>query len=336
MKFGIFDHMDRSSGPLTAQYQDRLALIELYDRGGFHAYHVAEHHSTPLGMAPSPSVFLAAAIERTSRLRLGPLVYTLSLYHPLRLIEEICMLDQMSGGRFELGVGRGISPIELSLYGVDPKQAQDIYEETLAIIRLGLSSDRLTYEGRHFQFKDVPMELSPVQRPHPPLWLGTNTPESCADIARSGANVGHNLPPAQTRVCTDAYRTAWAEAGRNPAELPFLGFTRHIVIAATDSEAQSIARRAYARWHRSFYTLFRLYNLTPRLIYPDTFDEMLARGEAAAGTPATVLAQLRAQIEEAGVNYLFCRFAFGDITRSEARRSIELFTNEVMPALKDL
>ena len=336
MKFGIFDHMDRGGGTLAAHYADRLALIELYDRSGFYAYHVAEHHSTPLGMAPSPSVFLAAAIQRTARLRLGPLVYTLSLYHPLRLIEEICMLDQMSGGRFELGIGRGISPIELGLYGVDPKQAQDIYEEVLAIVRIGLTSDRLTYEGRHFRFKDVPMELAPVQRPHPPIWLGSNNPKNSADIARIGANVGHNLPPAQTRLCTDAYRAAWAESGKPPAELPFMGFTRHIVIAETDDTALAIARRAYLRWHQSFYTLFRLYNFPPRLVYPDTFDEMLARGEAAAGTPATVLAQLRGQIEEGGVNYLFCRFAFGDITRSEATRSIELFAGEVMPSLKDL
>jgi alkanesulfonate monooxygenase SsuD/methylene tetrahydromethanopterin reductase-like flavin-dependent oxidoreductase (luciferase family) len=110
MKFGIFDHMDRSGAPFGEQYESRLQLIEAYDRGGFYAYHVAEHHGTPLGYSPSPSVFLAAVAQRTKRLHFGPLVYLLPLYHPLRLIEEICMLDQMSGGRFELGVGRGVSP----------------------------------------------------------------------------------------------------------------------------------------------------------------------------------------------------------------------------------
>lgn len=120
MKFGIFDHMDDSGAPLGEQYESRLQLIEAYDRGGFYAYHLAEHHGTPLGCAPSPSVFLAAVAERTKKLRFGPLVYLLPLYPPLRLIEEICMLDQMSGGRFELGVGRGVSPIEVGFYGVDP------------------------------------------------------------------------------------------------------------------------------------------------------------------------------------------------------------------------
>src|SRR5688500_9260753 len=115
MRFGVFDHMDRSVEDLERQYADRLRLAEAYDRAGLHALHVAEHHGTPRGLAPSPSVYLAAVAQRTKRLRLGPLVYTLALHHPVRLIEEICMLDALSGGRLELGVGRGISPIELGM-----------------------------------------------------------------------------------------------------------------------------------------------------------------------------------------------------------------------------
>ena len=93
MEFGVFDHLDRGSAPLKEFYESRLKLIEAYDRAGFYAYHVAEHHSTPLGMAPSPTVFLSAVAQRTHRLRFGPLVYALPLHDPLRLAEEICMLD---------------------------------------------------------------------------------------------------------------------------------------------------------------------------------------------------------------------------------------------------
>src|ERR1700752_5193827 len=117
MKFGIFEHMDDSGVPLGQHFANRLSLIEEYDRHGFYAYHLAEHHGTPLGLAPSPSVFLAAVAQRPKRLRFGPLVYTLSLHHPLRVVEEVCMLDQMSGGRLELGVGRGVSPSEGAYYG---------------------------------------------------------------------------------------------------------------------------------------------------------------------------------------------------------------------------
>src|SRR6188768_3944540 len=134
MEFGIFDHLDRSPSALADYYEERLAIVELFDRAGFHAYHLAEHHATPLGMAPSPSVFLAAVAQRTRRLRFGPLVYTLALHHPLRVAEEICMLDQMSGGRLELGVGRGVSPYEVAYYGVDPAKARAMYIEALQII----------------------------------------------------------------------------------------------------------------------------------------------------------------------------------------------------------
>src|ERR1700726_5062050 len=110
MEFGVFDHLDRDDQTLGDYYAARLQIIEAYDRLGFYAYHLAEHHSTPLGMAPSPSVFLAAVAQRTRRLRFGPLVWAMPLHHPLRLIEEICMLDHLSGGRLEIGFRRGAAP----------------------------------------------------------------------------------------------------------------------------------------------------------------------------------------------------------------------------------
>src|ERR1700728_782591 len=148
MKFGVFDHLDRDDQPLGDYYRARLEIIEAYDRLGFHAYHVAEHHATPLGMAPSPSVFLAAVAQRTKRLRFGPMVYALPLYHPLRMIEEICMLDQLSGGRLDIGFGRGASPIELRFFGEDPEEAQSTYAEALELIRRGLTQKSLSFEGR--------------------------------------------------------------------------------------------------------------------------------------------------------------------------------------------
>src|SRR5215470_9591036 len=129
MQFGVFDHLERNDLALGDYYEARLRIVEAYDRLGFYGYHVAEHHSTPLGMAPSPSVFLAAVAQRTRRLRFGPLVYALPLYHPLRMIEEICMLDQMSRGRLEIGFGRGSVPAELIYYGQDPAEAQERYVE---------------------------------------------------------------------------------------------------------------------------------------------------------------------------------------------------------------
>ena len=106
MKYGVFDHMDYDGAQTQADFfENRLKLAELYDKQGYYAYHLAEHHATPLGMSPSPNVFLSALAQRTTTLRFGPLVYCLPLYHPLRLLEEICMLDQLSSGRLEMGLG---------------------------------------------------------------------------------------------------------------------------------------------------------------------------------------------------------------------------------------
>src|SRR3984885_8561807 len=126
--FGIFHHLDRAGTPLPDYYEDRLIIAEAYDRAGFYAYHLAEHHSTPLGMAPSPSVFLSAVAQRTKKLRFGPLVYCLPLYHPIRLAEEIAMLDHLSKGRLDVGIGHGRSPIELMLYGCDVAEARAIFD----------------------------------------------------------------------------------------------------------------------------------------------------------------------------------------------------------------
>src|ERR1043165_5050594 len=167
MEFGIFDHLDRSPSSLADYYEERLAIVELFDRAGFHAYHLAEHHGTPLGMAPSPSVFLAAVAQRTKRLRFGPMIYALPLYHPPRVIEEICMLDQMSGGRLDVGFGRGASPIELDLFGANPEDNRAIYDEALAIVIQGLSGGTLSFAGKYFRLDKVPMEIAPLQKPHP-------------------------------------------------------------------------------------------------------------------------------------------------------------------------
>ena len=326
--------MDRGGQPLSRQYAERLALVEAYDRSGlFHAYHVAEHHSTPLGMSPSPSVFLAAVSQRTQRLRFGPMVYTLGLYHPLRLFEEICMLDQMSGGRLELGVGRGISPIEVGFYGLDHAAGRDMFEEALAILRQGFESSTIDFAGRFYQLHNVPVVLNVAQRPHPPLWYGVTRPESTAAVAQQGMNVACNLRPSVVRTVTDCYRAEWQAAGRDPAAIPSMAMTRHIVVAEDDDEALALARQAYAQWHRHFYLLYNRYGKRSMLDYPESFDELQGRGEAAAGSPATVRALLEAQIREAGVNYLMCRLAFGDLTLEQSLRSLDLLTREVLPAL---
>ena len=128
LQFGIFDHLDDNGIPTADLFETRLKLIEQYDRGGFRSYHIAEHHSTPLGMAPSPSVFLAAVSQRSEH-RFGPLLYVTPMYHPLRVAEEVVMLDHLSRGRLELGLGRGASPVEIATFNIDPENAPAMNRE---------------------------------------------------------------------------------------------------------------------------------------------------------------------------------------------------------------
>src|SRR6266702_4766534 len=159
MQFGIFDQNDRGRYEPSEQYENRLRLIEFYDRAGFRSYHMSEHHATPLNLAPSPSVFLAAVAQRTKRLRFGALVYVLPAHHPLRLAEEICMLDHLSRGRLEIGIGRGASPHELHYFGVDPDQAQALYVEAFQVILQALTRTEVSFSGKHFHFENVPIEM---------------------------------------------------------------------------------------------------------------------------------------------------------------------------------
>jgi alkanesulfonate monooxygenase SsuD/methylene tetrahydromethanopterin reductase-like flavin-dependent oxidoreductase (luciferase family) len=333
MDFGIFDHLDRYDIPLHAYYEARLKLIELYDAAGFYAYHLAEHHATPLGMAPSPSVFLSAVAQRTKRLRFGPLVYALPLYHPLRMIEEICMLDQLSGGRLEIGFGRGSSPLELAYYGQDPAKAQGIYAEALELVLKGLTGKTLSFAGETFRFDNVPMELSPFQTPHPPVWYGVHSPESAERAARKGLHTVSLDPPAETRLCSERYRAVWRET-RGDAPLPKLGVGRFIVVADTDAAALALARRAYPKWHDSFTFLFRMHGRQQQHPRPADFDTLMARGQGFAGSPASVTAWLRGQLDETGTTYVVGQFAFGDLTLEECRKSVGLFAEKVMPALR--
>jgi alkanesulfonate monooxygenase SsuD/methylene tetrahydromethanopterin reductase-like flavin-dependent oxidoreductase (luciferase family) len=334
MKFGVFDHMDDAGVPLGQLYADRLKLVEACDRAGIFGYHLAEHHATPLGCAASPGLFLAQVAQRTSRLRFGPLVYLLPFYHPLRLVEEICMLDQMSNGRFLLGVGRGVSPFETRHYGLDFAKTGEMYHEAFQLLLKGLASDELTFAGKYYNYANVPMILKPVQRPHPPLWYGTTIPENADWPAQNDVNIVIISLRPTVRAITDRYRAVRGRLGKPPDALPLMGVARHVVVADTDDAALAIARRAYPRWRKNFRWLFERHGAEPRIagLYPETFDGLMAAENGIAGSPATVRDFIAAEIEASGANYLLSWFAFGDMTPAEQLRSVELFGREVMPA----
>lgn len=335
LEFGIFDHLDRNDLPLADYYEERLKVIEAFDRAGFFAYHVAEHHFTPLGLAPSPSVFLSAIAQRTTRLRFGTFVYALPIHHPLRMIEEICMLDHLSGGRLEIGFGRGSVPYEIAYYGENAEERQQIYAERLELILQAFKAGKLDFKGAYDTFEDVPLAIEPLQRPHPPMWYGAHSPNSAERAARKGLNIVNNDVPATTRATIARYREVWREAQGASAPPPKMGMVRFIVVADTDAAGLAVARRAYPRWRASFVLLHERHGAQPAsTLNAKDFDALARQGQAIAGSPDTVATFLKRQVADSGANYVVGQMAFGDLTLGEMLRSVELFGREVMPALR--
>ena len=336
MQFGIFDQNDHGRYPLAEQYENRLRLIEFYDRAGFRTYHMSEHHSTPLNLTPSPSVFLAAIAQRTRRLRFGALVYVLPAHHPLRLAEEICMLDHLSRGRVEVGVGRGASPHELNYFGVDADAAPAMYVEAYQVIMQALTKDEVNFSGKHYQFGKVPIEAKPLQRPHPPLWYAVPVPEGAAWPAQNAINVVCGGPVPRVREISDRYRAEWAAAGNPWDALPLIGINRFVLAADSDAEAMALGRRAWPLFYRSFMKLWKLHGTQPRFArLPEDFDTLVENGGAIAGAGATIRDGLRSMMKAAGTNYFIGQFSFGDLSHEEVMHSAGVFAREVLPMAQE-
>jgi alkanesulfonate monooxygenase SsuD/methylene tetrahydromethanopterin reductase-like flavin-dependent oxidoreductase (luciferase family) len=342
VQFGLFDWIDRSQLQLPDLYEQRLQFLEYADTAGFFCYHLAEHQATPLAMAPSPSVFLAAAIQRTRRLRLGPLVYLLPLYNPLRLVQEICMLDNLSRGRLEVGIGRGVSPYELAFYNVTPQTARGMFQEALDIVIAGLTTGTVSYAGEYFSFQDVRLHIEPYQRPYPPLWYPTDNPNSIRWLAQEGLNTITHYPPMATmRELFDLYKSVWQEHRTNPQRLnahvpePKYGIVRHVYVAETDAQALREARAAFADFIANFNYLRLAHGDTGgRAAYLADFDARLAEGLHVVGSPDTVKQQVQEHIRITGSNYFVGSFFFGTLSAAQTLRSLRLFAQEVMPALR--
>jgi alkanesulfonate monooxygenase SsuD/methylene tetrahydromethanopterin reductase-like flavin-dependent oxidoreductase (luciferase family) len=211
-----------------------------------------------------------------------------------------------------------------------------VYAEALEVILRGMTSKELSFEGTYYHYADVPMELTPLQQPHPPLWNGIGRPDGVPWAAQRRVNVVANLGGKGMRAIADRYRAEWTALSHPADALPLMGVSRHTVIAETRNEALEIAQRGYRKWRESFLVLWRKHNMqlpNPNALFPEQFEEAEAQGRAVAGTPEHVREFVQTSIDDGGLNYLLCRFAFGDITCDEALQSVELFDRHVRPAI---
>src|SRR5262245_52811792 len=347
MKVGIFDHVERADRPTATTRDERLKFAAAADEAGIYCLHVAEHHATPLNLVSVPGIYLGAVARTTRRMRLGPLVYLLPLYSPLRLAEEICILDHLSHGRLEIGVGRGVSPFELGYHKVAHADSREIFIDAYNCLATALAADTFTYEGKHFTYSDVPMALRPLQQPMPPFWYGSSNTTGAAWSGEHGMHFVANGPTDYSKVNIDAYREALPKRGAPAApKAEFRGGAvivalRHIVVAETDAEAQRLAKPnveyhvAHLNWLRKMHAQNEaaVRGLVPRGL---TFEEWEKDGMAIAGSPATVIAEIERQADKLGINYLLSYLFFGTLTLEQALRSLKLMSAEVRPKVERL
>lgn len=335
MDFGIFDWIDRSPSAVGGLYEQRLKLAELADEAGFYGYHLAEHHGTALGMAPSPSVFFSALAQRTQQIRFSAMAFLLPMYHPIRLIEEICMLDHFSEGRVEVGVSRGVSPYEIKCFGIEPSTAQGIFDEALEVFQGGMTNSVVNYSGEHFQFENVSIPIGPVQEPHPPIWYPTFSESGTTYAAKRGFNFLTLGPSSLASQLAVLYRQVWSkhhekvgvDENRNG---PKVGAMRQIFIAETEQEALRIAEPAYQDWYNS---ITELWHKNGDSSFDDFFswETCLASETILVGSVKTVKDKIKQLAKQSGINYFVGSFAWGSLTFDQSSDSFKRFASEVAP-----
>ncbi len=344
LSYGVFDQVEYEERPASEVYADHLNLIELADKSGFYCYHFSEHHGSPLSLTTSPGLMMAAASQRTSRIRLGALVFGLPYHDPFRLANEVSMLDQLTGGRIELGTGRGVSALEATYFGIhDIDHSRGVYQEDLRIMLQAFTSDELTFKGEYHSYDTIPLWFHPAQRPYPPLWFPSSNEASIPFTAGHGLNtvMNNNFDKPRLRSLVQLYDELWSEHLSDPdrmnghVAMPKVGLSMKVVVAATDAEAERIARAAYDVWLYHVTYLSKRFGV-PGLIQRNSYDDQVADGTMLAGSPETVRQQLGDLISATGITYPLCSFAFGAMPNDAAMESMRLFSEQVMPKLASL
>jgi alkanesulfonate monooxygenase SsuD/methylene tetrahydromethanopterin reductase-like flavin-dependent oxidoreductase (luciferase family) len=331
MKFGVlqFFSWPERRVELPTVYERAMQRIRIMDRSGYDAVWLAEHHFTGYSVCPSVHMMGVHVAGRTERLRIGMAVSLAAFYHPLRLAEEVALLDVLSGGRVNWGAGRGFDPIEFHVFGVPVEESGDRFHEAVEIVLAAWASERLTWSGRYWSFDRVEVLPKPLQRPHPPTWLAAGSRGAIRWAGRHGHSI--MLGPHSTFEETGAHRDLYhaeLEAGGHAAAGRALPVARMIAVADTDAEAERVAR-AGVQWVAGAYiNPSKVTN--PRSEAQDFLKmdrealiERYLRSVVIHGTPERVAEQLRCLREQIGLDYLMC------VPLSHA--SFLAFTERVMP-----
>jgi len=324
MKVGLSPLQGQSS------FDETLRECERAEIAGFDSIWLGEHHNNPV-LHPAPLIGLTAIATRTRRVRLGTGVLLLPLYHPLMVAEEGAMLDMISGGRLILGVGAGYAPEEFDAFGYSIKERGSRLEEGASLLRRLWTEENVTHRGRHYRVDNATVAPRPVQQPRPPIWFGAWTEPAIRRAARLGdawlAGPSANLD--ELTACTRLYRKACREIRQREGEVALF---RYVFVASSTNEAISAAGDSFINAFESMY--FRWPHPVVKRPSGKITIEPLAKGRIILGDPRTCIEEITRFRRELGLKHLVCRFSVPGISREACRTSFDLFTREVMPALR--
>jgi luciferase family oxidoreductase group 1 len=339
VNFGTFLLMQSPSARSSQEIFSRAIDIAQTAEGlGFRNIWLAEHHFSTYGYLARPMQLATFIAARTTRLRVGTAVIVVPLHHPLIIAEEIATLDVLAGGRVDIGLGRGYQRYEFERLGLALDTSRARWEESVDIILKALSGEPFSYDGKVFQIPETTTFPQPVQKPHPPIWVTAQSPESVEATVRRSFNLltgGFGVPIERMAEFRKQFDCLVEEV--KPARLPEVGVQRAVYVTDTVADARAAAEEA--RWNmRVTLSLRNNYERVergraialPAPNEPDT-DDLLDRF-LVIGTPDTVIRQITRLQQQVGITHFNCSFWFGDLEHPRVLKSMELFAREVMPA----
>jgi natural product biosynthesis luciferase-like monooxygenase protein len=349
MRFGQLHLFENPQGRTEKEIVDeQFDIMVRAEEFGFDSVWPAEHHFSEYGYCASPAVTLAALAARTSRIRLGTGVVVLPLHHPVRVAEEYAMVDLLSGGRVELGVGRGYQPHEFRGFGVDQARSRAMFHEAVEIVQRAWTEERLDYEGEFYRLHDLEVRPKPLQRPHPPIWMASLSPETFRLCGQYGFNLmcapvfGFDVNTGATQI--EEWRDSLREHGRDPAAHEVAALVMTYVAETTQQALEDF--RDPVMWY--FHTFAR-YIAPPRgqgavptyefyarardVLEVLEWDQVVHAGAVVCGSPEQVVDRLGEIEERCGFTLLLAWTRIGGLAHDKVIRSMELMADRVMPAL---
>ena len=363
LDFALWDGVGGYSGgdiPMADVYDDHIRLAEEIEGLGWHSYFVIEHQNSPVGRITSPTVFLTAVARATSRLRIGAMMWQLPFYHPIRLAQDVAMLDHLSRGRVEFGTGIGVHEHEFIRWGVDYYKRAEIAGEVLKIVQMAWTQKEVTFKGKYFNFDEALPQPQPYQKPTPPIWAAGHSDASMEWAAKNNFHLAKNLD--SDEICAqkfDLYRKHWREA-KHAGPMPRIFLMRQVHVAETDEKAHEQARKFIAsreggavpvgggdiaKTRIGWGTHARGMGSDSERANDKRRGETIAKaaqsyeynienGLALVGSPETVIKQLQAGKARMGYDLFCCNHEIGKMPHDQVMNSIRLFGKEVIPAFE--